>query len=139
LEAKREQQALSLSRYTLVVSAVAASSLLVVWGGGLLRLDETGRWAALYGVSLAALNAVCAYSLVLWSDRRSTAVFLRAILWGTLGRMMALLAAVAVGIRVLDLPRVPLVVSLLLYFLLFFIMHTTIVHRRRPVSFGELP
>jgi len=131
---------LSLTRYTLVVSAVATSSLLVVWGGGPLRLDlgEAGRWAALYGVSLAALNAVCAYSLVLWSDRRSTAVFLRAILWGTLGRMVALLAAVAVGIRVLDLPRVPLVVSLLVYFLLFFIMHTTIVHRRTPVAPGDV-
>jgi hypothetical protein len=128
---------LSLSRYTLLVSAVGASSLVVVWGGGPLRLDASGRGAALYGVALAALNAVCAYGLVLWSDRRPTTVFLRAILWGTLGRMLTLLVAVAVGIRVLDLPRVPLVVSLLLYFLLFFIMQTTIVHRRAPVAPGD--
>jgi hypothetical protein len=127
---------LSLSRYTFVVSAVAASSLLFVWDRGPFRLDAEGRWAVLYGVALAALNAVCAYSLVLWSEGRPTTAFLRAILWGTLGRMVALLAAVAVGLLAFDLPKVPLVVSLLSYFLLFFVMHTTIVHRRAPAAPG---
>jgi hypothetical protein len=130
---------LSLSRYTFVVSALAASSLLVAWGGGPLRLDLASRLATLYGACLAALNAVCAYSLVLWSDRRPTTVFLRAILWGTLGRMLALLAAVAAGVLAFDLPRVPLVVSLLFYFLLFFVMQTTILHRRAPVAPRETP
>lgn len=127
---------MSLSRYTLVVVALAASSLLVVLERSPLGLEGAARWAVLYGVALAALNAVGAYALVLWSDRRPTNVFLRAILWGTLGRMAALLAAVAAGIAALELPRVPLVVSLLSYFLLFFIMQTTIVHRRAPVAPG---
>jgi hypothetical protein len=124
----------SLSRYILVVSAVAGSSLLVLWGLAPQDLDVMGRWAALYGAALAVLNAVCAYSLVLWSDRRPTIVFLRTILWGTLGRMLALLVGVAAGVLALDLPRVPLVVSLLVYFLLFFVMQITIVHRRAPIA-----
>jgi hypothetical protein len=50
--------------------------------------------------------------------------------------MVALLAAVAVGLLAFDLPKVPLVVSLLSYFLLFFVMHTTTVHRRAPAAPG---
>ena len=65
-------------------------------------------------------------------------MFLRAVLWGTLGRMVALLAGVAAGILVLGLPRVPLVVSLLSCFLVFFVMQITIVHRRAPIAPGGL-
>jgi hypothetical protein len=124
----------SLSRYTFVVSAVAASSLLLVWGVGPHRLDAMDRWAALYGGTLALLNTVGAYFLVLWSDRRPTVVFLRTVLWGTLGRMMALLVGVVVGILALGLPRMPLIVSLLAYFLVFFVIQTTILHRRAPTA-----
>jgi hypothetical protein len=124
----------SLSRYTLVVLAVVVLSVLAVWGLAARHLDAMARWAALYGGVLAALNAVCAYSLVLWSDRRPTVVFLRTILWGTLGRMLALLVGVVVGILALGLPRMPLIVSLLSYFLLFFVMQITIVHRRAPTA-----
>jgi hypothetical protein len=117
--------------------AVAASCLFVVWRGGPFHLDVAGRWGALYGAALAAMNAVCAYFLVVWSDRRGTTVFLRAILWGTLGRMAALLVGVVVGLLALDLPRVPLVVSLLSYFLVFSVIHTTIVHRRASITQGD--
>ncbi len=134
MEATNRPKALSLSRYTLVVSAIAASSLLLVWGLGPHRLDAMGRWAALYGGTLALLNTVGAYFLVLWSDRRPTTVFLRTVLWGTLGRMMALLVGVVVGILALGLPRIPLIVSLLSYFLLFFVLQTTILHRRAPTA-----
>ena len=136
MEATKRPPALSLSRYTLVVTGVAASSLLIAWVLGLRRLDVAGRWAALYGSALAVLNAVSAYSLVLWSDRRPTTVFLRAILWGTLGRMVALLAGVAAGILALGLPRVPLLVSLLSCFLVFFVLQITILHRRAPIAPG---
>lgn len=128
---------MSLSRYTLIVSGLAASSLLIALAFAPRRLDVAGRWAALYGSALAVGNAVCAYSLVLWSDRRRTTVFLRAILWGTLGRMLTLLVGVAVGVLALGLPRVPLVVSLLAYFLLFFVMQITIFHRRAPIAPGD--
>jgi hypothetical protein len=136
LEATKETQALSLNSFALVVSCVAASSLLIVLALDPRRLDAAGRWAVLYGGALAVLNAVGAYGLVLWSDRRPTIVFLRTVLWGTLGRMVTLLLGVAVGIRALGLPRVPLIVSLLSYFLLFFVMQITILHRRAPVAPG---
>jgi hypothetical protein len=125
---------LSFNRYTLVVSCLAASSLLIALALDPRRLDAAGGWAALYGGALAALNAVGAYWLVLWSDGRPTVVFLRTILWGTLGRMVTLLLGVAVGILALGLPRVPLIVSLLSYFLLFLVMQITILHRRAPVA-----
>lgn len=136
MEATNRPQALSLSKYALLVTGVAASSFLIAWALGLRRLDAPGRWAALYGGALAVLNAVSAYFLVVWSDRRPTNVFLRAVLWGTLGRMAALLLGVAAGILALGLPRVPLVVSLLSYFLIFFVMHTTIFHRRAAIAPG---
>jgi len=117
---------------------VAVSSLLIAWALGLRRLDAAARWATLYGGVLAVLNTVAGYFLVLWSDRRPTTVFLRAVLWGSLGRMAALLAAVAAGILVLGLPRVPLVVSLLSGFLVFFVMQITILHRRAPIAPGAV-
>lgn len=129
-------QAVSLGRYALLVSGVAVSLLLIAWALGLRRLDAAGRWAALYGGALAVLNAVAAYFLVLWSDRRPTRVFLRAILWGTLGRMGVLLLAVVAGILALGLPRVPLVVSLLSCFLVFLVMEITIYHRRAAIAPG---
>lgn len=136
MEATNRPQALSLSRYTLLVTGVAAISFLIAWALGLRRLDTAGRWAALYGGALAVLNAVSAYFLVVWSDRRPTTVFLRAVLWGTLGRMAALLLGAAAGILALGLPRVPLVVSLLSYFLIFLVMQTTIFHRRAAIAPG---
>jgi hypothetical protein len=134
LEATKRPKTVSLSRYTLVVSAIVASSLLLVWGLGPRRLDVMDRWAALYGGALALLNTVGAYSLVLWSDRCHTTSFLRTILWGTLGRMAALLVGVVVGILALGLPRMPLIVSLLSYFLVFFVIQTTMLHRRAPTA-----
>ena len=127
---------MSLRRYTLLVIGVAASSFLIAWALGLRRLDAASRWAALYGSTLAVLNAVSAYFLVVWSDRRPTTAFLRAILWGTLGRMGVLLLAVVAGILALGLPRVPLVVSLLSCFLVFLVMEITIFHRRAAIAPG---
>ena len=136
MEATNRPQALSLSKYTLLVTGVAVSSFLIAWALGLRRLDAAGRWAALYGGALAVLNAVAAYFLVVWSDRRPTTVFLRAVLWGTVGRMAALLLGVAAGILTLGLPRVPLVVSLLSCFLVFLVMEITIFHRRAAIAPG---
>jgi hypothetical protein len=124
---------MSLRRYTLLVAGVAASSLLVAWSLGLGGHDAASRWATLYGGALAVVNTVAAYFLVVWSDHRPTSVFLRAVLWGTAGRMAALLGGVAAGILALGLPRLPLVVSVLAYFLTFLVIELTILHRRRAV------
>jgi hypothetical protein len=128
---------LSLRSYTLLVTGVAASSLLVAWSLGLGGPDVASRWAVLYGGALAVLNAVAAYCLVVWSDHRPTRVFLRALLWGTIGRMAALLGGVAAGILALGLPRLPLVVSVLAFFTVFLVIELTILHRRAAVPAGD--
>jgi len=112
------------------VTGVAVSLLALAWALGLRRLDVASRWAAVYGSALAVLNTILAHFLVLWSARRSTNVFLGAVLGGMVGRMAVLLLAVVAGIVLLGLPRLPLAVSLLSCFVLFLIMEMTILHRR---------
>jgi len=98
---------LSLSRYsTIVVAAVAL------------------------GAALAALNTLAAYALVDWSEARSHALFIRAVLGGTVGRMLILLAAVAGAVVGLGLPRLPLVIALLAYYAAFLVLELAVVHRR---------
>ena len=123
---------MSLGKYSLLVIVVALSSLLLAWPIVLRRLDMPGRWAALFGSGLALVNTIVAHSIVLWSDRRSTNVFLGAVLGGMVGRMGLLLVAVLAGVLVLDLPKVPLAVALLAYFVLFLVMELAILHRRSP-------
>ena len=123
---------MSLGKYALLVILVAASSFLVAWPLVLRRLDSPGRWAAVYGSLLAVMNTILAHSIVLWSDRRSTNVFLGAVLGGMVGRMALLLAAVVTGVFVLGLPKLPLAVALLGYFVLFLVMELAILHRRSP-------
>ena len=52
------------------------------------------------------------------------------------GRMGLMLAAVVLGVLLLELPRLPLVVSLLSYYTLFLVMELTVQHRhaRRPAA-----
>ena len=121
---------MTLGRYALLVTGVAVSLLALAWALGLRRLDVASRWAAVYGSALAVLNTILAHFLVLWSARRSTNVFLGAVLGGMVGRMAVLLLAVVAGIVLLGLPRLPLAVSLLSCFVLFLIMEMTILHRR---------
>ena len=121
---------MTLGRYALLVTGVAVSLLALAWALGLRRLDVASRWAAVYGSALAVLNTILAHFLVLWSARRSTNVFLGAVLGGMVGRMAVLLLAVVAGIVLLGLPRLPLAVSLLSNFVLFLIMEMTILHRR---------
>lgn len=123
---------MSLGKYSLLVIVVALSSLLLAWPIVLRRMDMPARWAALYGSALALVNTILAHSIVLWSDRRSTNVFLGAVLGGMVGRMGLLLIAVLAGVLVLDLPKVPLAVALLAYFVLFLVMELAILHRRSP-------
>jgi hypothetical protein len=119
----------------LLILAVAGCALALAWPLGLRHLDSAGRGAALYGGALAVLNAIVSHWLVLWSDRRSTKAFLRAVLWGMAGRLGGLLLAVAAGILLLDLPPLPLTASLLFLFVAFLTMELATLHRRKV----ELP
>ena len=124
---------MSLTRYATVVMAVVTAVFVTaasVFGD---RLDAAARAAVLLAGLLAAGNAVSAYFLATWaSAMRSNAVFMQAVLGGMLGRMVLMLAAVVLALVVFDLPKVPLIASLLTHFVLFLILEVAVLSRRVP-------
>jgi hypothetical protein len=118
-----------LSRYTILVAAVAGATFALAWVAVLSRSDPTVRWAAAGGALLAVANTLAAHALVRASLRRPARAFLRLVLGGMLGRMAVMLAAVLAGVLWLGLPRVPLVLSLLSYFTLFLVLELAILQR----------
>jgi hypothetical protein len=127
---------MSLGAYALIVLGIVAGSLALLWP--LLGAQDPGvRWAALAGAGLAALNTMLAYGLVVWSARRSTNVFLRAVLGGMVGRMGLMIAAVALSVVALGLPKVPLAISLLAYFVVFLVFELAVLHKTTSVGTAE--
>jgi putative flippase GtrA len=127
---------LTLGRYTILVLGVVAASVAIAAPLLLRRLDAPARAAVAYGAALAVLNTLAAHALVVWSDRRSTQAFLRAVLGGMLGRLALMLAAVVAGVLALGLPKVPLALALLSYFVVFLVMELSILHRRTGAPAG---
>ena len=125
---------MSLLRYTILILCVAAATSALAWGVALRRADAPTRWAVAFGGTLAVVNTLAAHGLVLWSSRRSTNAFLGAVLGGMVGRMGLMLVAVVAGVLLLGLPKLPLVVSLLSYFVLFLVMELSILHRRTSAA-----
>lgn len=125
---------MSLLRYTILILCVAAATSALAWGLALRRADAPTRWAVAFGGTLAVVNTLAAHGLVLWSSRRSTNAFLGAVLGGMVGRMGLMLVAVVAGVLLLGLPKLPLVVSLLSYFVLFLVMELSILHRRTSAA-----
>jgi hypothetical protein len=119
---------MTLGRYALMALAVAAVSQALAWPW----LEPPGRAAAVAGAALAVANTVAAYGLVRWSAGRSTNAFMGAVLGGMVGRMGVMLAAVAAAVALLGLPKAPLAVSLLSYFVLFLVFELRVLHRARP-------
>jgi hypothetical protein len=128
---------LSLLRYSILVTGVAVATFALAWTVALRRAEAPVRGAAAFGAALAVANTVLAHALVLWSARRSTNVFLGAVLGGMVGRMGLMLVAVVAGVLLLGLPKLPLAVSLLSYFVLFLIMELSILHRRTSAAPAE--
>ena len=120
---------MSFARYSLIVLALAGGSAAALWPLLGRFLGERERLAAVAGAGLAVLNALGAYAIVLWSERRSTNVFLGAVLGGMLGRMALLLAAVVAGVLLLGLPKLPLALSLLAYFVVFLVLELAILQK----------
>ena len=118
---------MSLFRYSILVLAVAGTTLLAA--ALVVPAGTPVLTAVAFGAALATLNTLAAHALVTWSERRSTKLFLGAVLGGMVGRMALMLAAVLVGVLVLGLPRLPLVVSLLAYFALFLAMELAVQHQ----------
>ncbi|MBI3932079.1 MAG: hypothetical protein HY317_01565 [Acidobacteria bacterium] len=118
---------MNLGRYALVVLGIVGGSLAVVWP---LLGDDRRRGAVLFGAVLAAANTLLAHFLVRWSVGRSTGAFLGAVLGGMVGRMGLMLTAVVAGILALELPKVPLAVSLLAYFVLFLVVELAVLQKQ---------
>jgi hypothetical protein len=119
----------SVGRYAQLVAFILGLSLLGLLALGQ-RLDPATRTAVLCGALLATANTLAAYFLGVWSESRSTQAFFNAVLGGMLVRMTFMFGAVLLGALVLGLPRVPLVLSLLGYFVLFLVLELTFLHRR---------
>ena len=129
---------MSLLRYSLLVTGVAVATFALARAVALRRVEAPVRGAAAFGAALAVANTVAAHALVLWSARRSTNAFLGAVLGGMVGRMALMLGAVVAGVLLFGLPKLPLAVSLLSYFVLFLVMELSILHRRTtPARLGE--
>jgi hypothetical protein len=123
---------MSFGRYAALVLGVVAVSQAVV---GLLfrgRLERAALYGVLLGAALAAANTLAAYGLVLWAQRRSTNTFMGAVLGGMVGRMGLMLAAVVASVLGLGLPKVPLALSLLAYFVLFLVFEISVLQKQRP-------
>jgi hypothetical protein len=116
----------SFGRYAALVGGVVAVSLAALWPA----LARESRAAVGAGAALAALNTLAAYALVLWAAGRSTNAFLGAVLGGMVGRMGVMLGAVVAGVLLLGLPKVPLAVSLLAYFVVFLVFELAVLQRR---------
>jgi hypothetical protein len=126
----------SVARYAAIVALAVTTTLAALVLGLRDRLASSDVTALITGSAIAALNSVAAYALVAWSTGRSTAWFFRAILGGMLARMTFMLATVVVGILLLGLPRLPLVFSLLAYFVALLVFELAVVTRRlsRPAT-----
>jgi hypothetical protein len=122
----------SLGRYTVFVLAVVAGSLGLVWLAFGHRLTGPTLRGIVLGGALAAANTLAAYGLVRWAERRSTNAFMGAVLGGMVGRMGVMLAAVVGAVLVLGVPKVPLAVSLLSYFVFFLVFEIAVLQRQRP-------
>jgi hypothetical protein len=123
-------EAVSLGRYTLIVLAIVTGGLGLAWPLGLRGLEPRARWAALLGGVLAAINTLVAYGLASWSLGRSTNAFLGAVLGGMVGRMGVMLIAVVAAVLALGLPKIPLAISLLSYFVVFLVMELALLHKQ---------
>jgi hypothetical protein len=128
---------LSLVRYSTLVLTIAVATFVLAWAVALRRVDAPTRWAAAFGGALAVVNTLAAHGLLAWSSRRSTNAFLGVVLGGMVGRMALMLAAVVAGVLWLGLPKVPLALALLSYFVLFLIMELSILQRRPGAVAGR--
>lgn len=123
---------MSFAGFTAVVAVTLTATLALSAAG----LEPRAAQAVGAGALLAGLNALAAYGLVLWSRGRSTGAFMKAILGGLSLRLLTMLAAVVVVLRVVGMPERPFVASLLSHFVLFLVVELWLVQRGTPTPSG---
>jgi hypothetical protein len=127
----------TLGRYALVIIAILAVTLSgsgVVLAG---RHSPRALLAVLFGALVAALNSLLAHAIMRWSDDRPTGEFVKLVLGGMAARMVLVLAAVAAGVTVLALSRLPLLLSLLIHFGVFLAVEMVVVSRHRGTAMAR--
>ena len=121
---------MSLAKFSMAIAGILAATTAAVAFGVSGRADaRIVLTAAVSGASIAGLNAIAAFALVLWSRDRSTVVFMGAVLGGMAVRMGAMVAASVVAIRLFSLPMTVFVPSLLVHFMVFLALELSAAHR----------
>ena len=123
---------MTFGKYARIVLAATALSLAVL----LPLLPVAQRPAVALGASLAAANVLTAFALAAWGLKHSPKAFLAAVLGGMAARMGVVLLAVALGLSVFGLPRLPLALSLLGYFMPFLALEIAALHKSTPAPVG---
>lgn len=86
--------------------------------------------AALVGVLLSTINVMLGFLAIEYSFEKSYTTFLKAVLGGMGVRMLIMLSAVLVLIKVVGLHAVALTVSLLLLYLVFLVLEVFFIQRK---------
>ncbi len=128
---------MSLPRYAAFVLAVLAATLAAAWLAWGQRSGDRAFVGVALGAAMAASNTLAAYGIVRWAERRSTNTFMGAVLGGMVGRMGVMLAGVVGAVLLLGVPKVPLAVSLLCYFVFFLVFEIAVLQRQRPGAPAE--
>ena len=123
---------MTFGNYARIVLASTASTQAV-----LLPLLPAGqRPAVATGALLAAANVLAAFALAAWGLKHSPKAFLAAVLGGMAARMGVVLLAVVLALGVFGLPRLPLALSLLGYFMPFLALEIAVLHKSTPAPVG---
>jgi hypothetical protein len=127
----------SLARYAGFVTGVVLATLGLVFVAFRHRLAAGAFAGMALGAGLAAANTLAAYGLVRWAEKRSTNTFMGAVLGGMVGRMGVMLAGVVGAVVLLGVPKVPLALSLLSYFVFFLVFEIAVLQKQRPGAPAE--
>ena len=92
-------------------------------------LSGDARPAVALGATLAAANVLAAFALASWGLTRSPKAFLAAVLGGMAARMGIVLLLVVLALTLFNLPRLPLALSLLGYFMPFLVLELAALHK----------
>ena len=117
------------ARIVLATTAVTQAAVLPF-------LSTELRPAVALGAALAAINVLAAFALAAWGLKHSPKAFLAAVLGGMAARMGMVLLAVALALSVFGLPRLPLALSLLGYFMPFLALEIAVLHKSTPAPVG---
>lgn len=114
------------------------NALVVLMSAGLTQavllpfLSGETRGAVALGAVLAAANVLAAFALAAWGLKQPPKAFLAAVLGGMVARMGLVLLTVVLAVTLLGVPKLPLVFSLLGYFVPFLLLELRAFHRSTP-------